>query len=74
MIAEANDGCSLDGFSDSRLFCLEGATMGASGSMPQVDEFIMTVDYLTGTAVLDSTTNRAICEDVDVRWGRDARV
>ena len=39
------------------------------GSMPLVDEVISTEDYQTGSTVLDSTSNRTICEDLEVRWG-----
>ena len=42
--------------------------MGAHGSMPHVDEIILAEDYQTGTAVLDSFSNRTICEDLEVRW------
>ena len=42
--------------------------MGASGCMPLMDEFMLTEDYKAGTAVLDSTSNCAICEDLEVRW------
>ena len=48
---------------------MEGATIGASGSMPLVDEVILAEDYLTGTAVLDSISSRTICEDLEVLWG-----
>ena len=50
------------------ILCLEGATMGAHGSMPHGDEVILTEDYNTGTAVLDSTSNQTINEDVEVHW------
>ena len=43
--------------------------MGARWSMPLVDKVILAEDYQTGTAVLDSISNRAICEDLEVRWG-----
>ena len=43
--------------------------MGARGSMPIMDEVILAEDYQTGTAILDSSLNQAICEDVVVRWG-----
>ena len=43
--------------------------MDARGRMPLVDEVIMTEDYQTGTAILDSISNQAICKDLDVRWG-----
>ena len=32
-----------------------------------------TENYETGTAVLDSTLNRTICEDLEVRWEVEAR-
>ena len=43
--------------------------MGARGSMPLVDEVIIMEDYQTGTAVLDSISNRTICEILEVRRG-----
>ena len=46
---------------------------GARGSMPLVEEVILTEDYQTGTAGHDCTSNRTICEDLDVRWGMEAR-
>ena len=42
--------------------------MGARGSMPNIDEVTLTEDYQTGTAVLDFTSNRTFCEDLDVLW------
>ena len=57
------------GFSEGGLLCLVGATMGARGSMPLVDEVILNDDYQTGTTILDSTSNRSICEDLEVHWG-----
>ena len=42
--------------------------MGARGSMPLVDKVILAEDYQTGIAVLDSMSNRTICEDLEVRW------
>ena len=49
--------------------CVEGASMGARGTMPLVDEVIMEEYYQTGTAILDSISNRTICEDLEVQWG-----
>ena len=43
--------------------------MGALGSMPFVDEVIMTKDYQTGTNILYSASNRTICEDLEVLLG-----
>ena len=43
--------------------------MGARWSMPLVDEVNLATDYQTGTTILDSIMNRAICEDLEVRWG-----
>ena len=47
--------------------------MGAHGSMPLVDKVILAEDYQTGTAVLDTTANRTICEEVEVRWGNGGK-
>ena len=47
--------------------------MGAHGSMPLVDEVILAVDYQTGTVVLDSISNRTICEDLEVCWGNGGK-
>ena len=43
--------------------------MGVSGSMPLMDEVILTEDYQTGTSVLDSISNRTIFEDLEVTLG-----
>ena len=43
--------------------------MGACGSMPLVDVVNLTEGYRTGTAVLDSISYQAICEDLEVRLG-----
>ena len=48
--------------------------MGARGNMPRVDEVILTEDYQTGTADIDSTSSRTICDDLEVRWGMQAWV
>ena len=49
--------------------CLKGATIGARWSMSLMDKVILAKDYQTSTAVLESTLNRTICEDLEVRWG-----
>ena len=47
--------------------------MGACMSMPLVGEVILTDDYQTGTTVLDSTSSRTICEDLEVCCGNAAK-
>ena len=47
--------------------------MGAHGSMPLFDEVILAEDYQTGTAILDSISNRTICEDLEVRRGNGGK-
>ena len=42
--------------------------MGARGSTSLVDEVILTKEYQTCTTVFESTLNRTIGEDVEVRW------
>ena len=43
--------------------------MGARGSMPLVDEVILSEDYQADTTVLDSISNLTSCEDMKVCWG-----
>ena len=49
--------------------------MGALGSMPLVDKPLMDLaeDYQTGTSILDSISNRTVCENVEVRWGNGGK-
>ena len=59
----------MDSFFEDGLLYQEGATTGARVSMPVIHEVILTEDYQTGIAVLDSTSNRNIGEYVEIRWG-----
>ena len=43
--------------------------MGALWNMPLMDDDILAEDFQAATAVLDSISNRTICEDFEVRWG-----
>ena len=47
--------------------------MSARRSMPLVSEAILAEDYQTGIAVLDSISNRTICEDLEVRCGNGGK-
>ena len=72
MMAEAHDEME-DGFFEGGILCLEGATMGARESMPIMDKVFLAENYQTGTAILDSTSNRTICEDLEVCWANGGK-
>ena len=68
-----NWGWPLDGLLEGGHLFLEGATMGARGSMPLVDEVILAEDYQAGIVVLDCISNRAIGEDLEVLRGSEGK-
>ena len=75
MIVEANgemEDSPSKVFFEGGLLCLGGKTTGSGGSMPLVVEVILIEDNQTGITDLDFTSNRRVCDDVEVRCGMEA--